>query len=230
MERSIGLVGGHLEALSASLGRGEPLATQIAMAQRAEGAMVARLGTNTHKGALFLGGVLLVALDRAPSDEEHALRAAVSSVARELAAAAAPHGTNGEAARRRFRVGGILREVDAGLPAIFEGAAPAFRDAIARGEDVATASFRALATLMQRVEDTTALHRCGAEGLAQLRDDGARLARLVATGAHVPFLRERNALYRRIHLTMGGVADLLGAALGWLAYTGELPSDRLSRA
>jgi triphosphoribosyl-dephospho-CoA synthase len=222
MERSIGLVGAYLHALTASLARGEPLAAQIAVARRAEDAMRARLGTNTHKGALFLCGVLLVAVDRAASDEEASVRAAVSTVARELAAAAAPRGTHGDVARRRFGVGGILREVEEGLPSLFEAAAPAFRAAIARGEDAEAATFRMLAALMQRVEDTTALHRCGAAGLARLREDGARLEELVGAGRHVAFLRERNALYRRMNLTMGGVADLLGAALGWLAHTGEL--------
>jgi triphosphoribosyl-dephospho-CoA synthase len=223
MEQSIVLVGAHLDALAASLARREPLGSQIGLARRAERAMLARLGTNTHKGALFLGGILLVARDRAGTDDEGALRAAVSSVARDVAALAPPRGTNGAAARRRFRVGGVLREVEAGLPSVFEGAVPAFRAASRRGEDVEAATFRMLAALMRRVEDTTALHRCGAAGLAQLREDGARLEELVAGGAHVPFLRERNALYRRMNLTMGGVADLLGAALGWLAYRGELP-------
>jgi len=222
MERSIALAAAHLDALAASLARGEPLAAQIALARRAEERMLARLGTNTHKGALFLAGVLLVALHRAGPDEV-ALRAAASSVAREVAAAAAPSGTHGDAARRRHRVGGIVREVEAGLPSVFEVALPAFRAAAARGDDLETAAFLALARLMQTVEDTTALHRCGSAGLARLREDGARLERLVATGAHLPFLRDRNALYQRLNLTMGGVADLLGTALGWLGYTGELP-------
>jgi triphosphoribosyl-dephospho-CoA synthase len=140
-----------------------------------------------------------------------------------VAAVATPRGTHGDAARKRFRVGGILREVEAGLPSIFEVALPAFRSAVLRGEGEAAASFRMLASLMQTVEDTTALHRCGRPGLDRLREDGARLDHLITAGAHVPFLRERNALYRRMGLSMGGVADLLGTAFGWLAYRGEIP-------
>jgi triphosphoribosyl-dephospho-CoA synthase len=105
---------------------------------------------------------------------------------------------------------------------VFEVALPALRAATARGEGADAAAFRALARLMQTVEDTTALHRCGSAGLTRLREDGARLDALLDAGAHVPYLRERNAEYRRIGLTMGGVADLLGAALGWLAYRGEV--------
>ena len=79
-----------------------------------------------------------------------------------------------------------------------------------------------LSRLMQTVEDTTALHRCGSAGLARLRADGRSLSVSSRPGLHVPFLRERNALYRRMNLTMGGVADLLGAGLGWLVHRGEL--------
>jgi triphosphoribosyl-dephospho-CoA synthase len=222
MERSIGLVGAYLRTLGASLLSDEPLRAQIAIGQRAEQVMLAELGTNTHKGAIFLSGVLLIASHRAGSDDEPAVRAAVSSVAREISAVSAPRATHGEAARRRHRVGGILREVEAGLPSVFEVALPAFRDAARRGRDDAAASFSMLAALMQTVEDTTALHRCGRAGLARLRADGARLERLVSTGAHLPFLRERNAAYRQMNLTMGGVADLLGVGLGWLAHRGEL--------
>jgi triphosphoribosyl-dephospho-CoA synthase len=225
MERSIELVGAHLGVLCASLARGEPLARQVELAEQGERAMRAALGTNTHKGAAFLAGVLLAALQRTGSDEEEEVRAAVAVVAREVAFLSAPRGTHGAEARERFGVGGIMREVQRGLPALFEVGLPAFRAARARGADAEAASFATLARLMQSVEDTTALHRCGRSGLARLREDGARLEHLVAEGAHLPFLRQCNARYRRMNLTMGGVADLLGLALGWLAYRGELPSS-----
>jgi len=76
---------------------------------------------------------------------------------------------------------------------------------------------------MQAVEDTTALHRCGHTGLERIRRDGRLLDGILArNGDPVPFLLECNRDYRRIHLTMGGVADLLGIAYGWLAYRGEI--------
>ena len=225
MERSIALVGVCFAELAASLAGGEPLASQIEVAKRAERRMLEQFGTNTHKGAIFLGGLLLVALHRAPRDEASAVRAEVRWVARELAATATPRDTHGAVIRARFAVGGILSEAQAGLPSVFDVAVPVLRAAVERGEGAAEASFRALARLMQTVEDTTALHRCGPAGLNRLREDGARLEALVAAGTHLPFLRERNALYRRLGLTMGGVADLLGCALGWLAYRGELPGS-----
>ena len=222
MERSIDLVSAHLAELSASLARGEPLASQIGLAEQSERAMRAALGTNTHKGAAFLGGVLLAALQRTASDDEGEVRGAVVEVAREVAVLAAPRETHGADARARFGVGGIVGEVERGLPALFEVALPAFRAARARGADAEASAFATLARLMQSVEDTTALHRCGQRGLARLREDGARLEVLVAEGAHLPFLQQCNTRYRRMNLTMGGVADLLGLALGWLSYRGEM--------
>ena len=42
-----------------------------------------------------------------------------------------------------------------------------------RAGDPEHASFYLMAVLMQQVEDTTAIHRCGLEGLSRLRQDGA---------------------------------------------------------
>jgi triphosphoribosyl-dephospho-CoA synthase len=73
---------------------------------------------------------------------------------------------------------------------------------------------------MQKVEDTTALRRCGPLGLARLRRDGARLEELLLTGLDpVPFLVEANDGYRRQRLTMGGVADLIGTCAAWALFT-----------
>jgi triphosphoribosyl-dephospho-CoA synthase len=221
MEESIDLAAGYLEDLAASLARGEPLASQIALARGAEELMLSRLGTNTHKGALFLGGVLMAARWRSGDDGEERLRPAISAVAREVAALTSREGTHGDEVRRRFGVGGVLREVEDGMPSLFEVALPAHREARARGLGPASCSFAMLARLMQAVEDTTALRRCGAAGLALVREDGARLERLLVAGsAPEPFLRARNAAWVRMNLTMGGVADLLGLAEGWLVYLG----------
>lgn len=222
MERSVARVGAALDALAESAASGEPLERQIAIGRDAERRMLAEAGTNTHRGAVYLAGLLLLARHRAGGDGERPLREALSAVAGEVAASSRPRATHGEAVRERFAVGGVLAEAAAGLPSVFRVALPVLRARLRRGDGVERASFAALARLMQTVEDTTALHRCGAAGLARLRRDGARLERLADAGEHLPFLRERNALYRRMNLTMGGVADLLGIALGWLAYRGEL--------
>jgi triphosphoribosyl-dephospho-CoA synthase len=222
MERSIALVGRYLDELSASVASGEPLARQVTLGLEAERRMKDELGTNTHKGAIFLAGLLVVARHRAGVDDEASVRTELSALAGERATASRLLGTHGEEARRRFGVGGVVREAAAGLPSVFDVAVPAIRERLGRG-DADAAAFAGLARLMQVVEDTTALHRCGAQGLARIRADGARLEALVDRDEHLAYLRERNVRYRELNLTMGGVADLLGVSLGWLQHRGELP-------
>jgi triphosphoribosyl-dephospho-CoA synthase len=78
------------------------------------------------------------------------------------------------------------------------------------GWDSGRAAFCAMAHLMQRVEDTTAVRRCGLEGLARLRADGRTLQRHLERGeAPEPLLAALNEEYRSLGLTMGGVADCL---------------------
>jgi triphosphoribosyl-dephospho-CoA synthase len=108
------------------------------------------------------------------------------------------------------------------LPALFDTALPVYRATLADGGDCHRASFAMLARLMQVVDDTTSLHRCGPVGLARLRRDGASLERLVAGGDDFrPFLSRLNREYVAMNLTMGGVADLLALAFGCLAAEGR---------
>jgi len=71
-----------------------------------------------------------------------------------------------------------------------------------------------MARLMEIVEDTTAIHRCGAAGLERIRQDGAALRKALQAGLDpVPLLAAWNEEYRRLGLTMGGVADCLALTL-----------------
>jgi triphosphoribosyl-dephospho-CoA synthase len=96
------------------------------------------------------------------------------------------------------------------------------------GGNTRQAAFFMLSRLMQTVEDTTALHRCGRAGLAQLQRDGRLLEAMLTEGFDpVPLLTKLNVEYRALNLTMGGVADLLGLALGCLSYEGYAVGDWL---
>jgi len=224
MERSLGLLDETWQALAASLERGEPLAAQVALGQAGERRMLAAFRANTHKGALFLGGLLLAARQRLPSDRADlaALRPAVAEVARELDASRPLPESHGAEARRNHLVGGIVREARQGLPSLFEVALPAWEEAREFGLAGEAAVFFMLARLMQVVEDTTMLHRGGAAGLHVLRADGLALeVLLLAREDHLLFLRATNRAWQTARLTMGGVADLLGMALGLLRHAGE---------
>ena len=223
MEASLRIVSGYLLDLSDSLASGESLAVQVRLGTAAERAMVRSVGTNCHRGYIFLSGLLLAASAQTESPDEGALSAAVAGLARRFFARGEHEESNGSRARARFQAGGIRGEALAGLPSLFSQALPAYRSEIAAGGNRGSAVYAMLGRLMQSVEDTTALHRCGRDGLRTLREDGARLERLVAErGDFFAFLEARNEHYVERNLTMGGVADLLGLAFAWLSHTGEL--------
>ena len=102
-------------------------------------------------------------------------------------------------------MGGILHEALHGLPSVFERGLPVLAASAER-----TSKHLLMAVLMQSVEDTTAIHRCGPEGLARLRADGLRLERMIESGEDcLRWLTALNDEYRRVNLTMGGVADCM---------------------
>ena len=224
MERSLGIVAGYLKEITASLCADEVFARQKEIALAAERRLFAELGTNTHRGYVFLSGMLLIACQRAGSFDETAVRKSLSDLSRTFFAASGRQDTHGEHARQRFHAGGIVREAIDAYPSLFEHALPVFRQTVAQGACPDTAAFAMMARLMQTVEDTTTLHRGGVRGLERVRRDGRALERIIAGGGNcVAFLAQRNQDYIREKLTIGGVADMLGIAFGWLVFGGEMP-------
>jgi len=218
---SIDLIDRYFADLIAALAAGASVAEMVSIGRFVEERMFARLGTNTHKGAIFLCGLLLVARFRATSDGLPLRFAVASTAAEALRVSPPPDASNGESARKAHRVGGIVAEALAGLPSLFETALPAYRNSLCRGEGAQWASFFMLSRLMQRVEDTTALHRCGRLGVENLQRDGRLLEEVLSKHLDpVPLLTALNVKYRAMNLTMGGVADLLGVAFGCLANEG----------
>ena len=227
MTRSIGLLPLYFDELIAVRCRecaagaaAGPLAACVAAGRRAESRMDRAAGSNTHRGLIFLGGLAVLAACDACRAGEKAVEPALRSRAAALAAefcglsSADRDRTAGALARREHGVQGILGEALAGLPSVFDSALPAFRASLARSRDRRRASLRAMAVLMGRVEDTTALHRAGREGLARVRRDGRRLAALLDAGGEPDAeLTRWNDDYRRERLTMGGVADCLALTL-----------------
>jgi len=223
MERSIGIIAAYLDEITRSLVAGEAFPRQKAIGMAAERRMFSELGTNTHKGYIFLAGMLLIARWHAASADEKAVRRTLSALATDFFAAGEDAVSHGHAARDRYGAGGIVREAIRGFPALFDEALPAFRSSLKQTGCFADASFAMLARLMQTVDDTTTLHRGGPTGLARIKRDGNRLENLIATGDdYLAFLRASNHAYIRMNLTMGGVADMLALAYGYLLARGEI--------
>lgn len=223
MEHSIGIVAEYLKEIVISLKSDEPFSCQKALAIKAEQRLYDELGTNTHKGYLFLSGMLLIAHHQAATSAEEQVRNALSSISSAFFRTSGEKNTHGEKARRKFNTGGIVRESIDGFPSLFEEALPAFRKALEKHRCVTTASFAMMARLMQTVDDTTTLHRAGPSGLEKVRQDGRVLEALIAGGSEfIPYLEELNREYRRLNITIGGVADMVGIAFGCLLADGVI--------
>jgi holo-ACP synthase CitX len=212
----------------------QALGEAIEAGRRAERRMTDAIGANAHRGYIFLAGLLLLAaVDADPAGPPPTwrpefvgpLRSRVRRLAASLLTAvdagptagrsAASHGSR---ARQAHGLGGIHAEALAGLPSVFDRGLPAF-SAVA-GLPATTRGHHLLAVLMQAVEDTTAVHRGGLDALARIRRDGAELQRIIDRGEScLARLADLNRDYRRMNLTMGGVADCLALTLAlgdWL--------------
>lgn len=219
MRRSIDLLPPYFDEL-VEIGSASPtsawpsfdLPACVEAGKRAEAKMLAGVGSNTHRGLIFLGGLaVLAACPSMPADAAE-WRTRVALLAGLLVGGSREEvASHGSVARQQHGVGGIRREAIRGLPAVFDHALPLFTRLVAGPPPTSRfAPFAAMASLMQHVEDTTAIHRCGMTGLARLRDDGAALQRTIERGDDPRAeLARLNEEYRALHLTMGGVADCL---------------------
>jgi triphosphoribosyl-dephospho-CoA synthase len=203
--------------------RRAPFAELRSLGIRAERAMLAAtLGVNTHRGAIFTLGLLaaaagsLAARSLLPTDE--GLRSTL--VAQWSAALAtdwrAPNASShGSMMAVRYGAAGARGQALCGFPAVFDIALPALRDAAARGAGARRARLAAFFALLERVEDTNVLYRGGPAGLAFVREaarDFARSGGAFGADAYGRAVALHRALIDR-HLSPGGCADLLAAAL-----------------
>jgi len=172
--------------------------------------------------------MLLIARWQAASADEVAIRRRLAALADDFFRAGEAGSSHGRRAREKYRTGGIVLESIHGFPSVFEATLPAFRESMKQKGCFTAASFAMLARLMQTVDDTTTLHRGGLPGLARVQQDGRRLEGMIARGHdYIGYLRALNRSYVRMNLTIGGIADMLGLAYGWLIALGEISEAAL---
>lgn len=213
---SIHMLENYLQELCTALSLGENLQHLIAIGKQAEQSMFERLGSNSHRGGIFICGLLLTARARCPATDPALLRREISRAAEDFFNLSHGDRSNGQRVRHRFGVGGIVLEALQGLPSLFDIVIPALSD---RTLDAQQRIWLAMSRLMQNVEDTTTLHRCGQTGLARLKKAGKQLEETLVSGIDPgPLLFQLNRDFKTMNLTMGGVADLLGAGFGCHSY------------
>jgi triphosphoribosyl-dephospho-CoA synthase len=171
-------------------------------------------GVNTHRGALWVLGLLAAGLAVHPDPASAATFAARLATIPDPAMAGLRL-SHGALARRRYGATGALGEARAGFPHTVHVALPTLRAARAAGCDEDTARLGALLSCMASLQDTCTLHRGGVEGLAIVRDGAAAFMRAggCATTRGRQLLHELDLATRRLRLSTGGSGDVLAAAL-----------------
>jgi len=174
-------------------------------------------GINTHRGAIFLLGLLCAGLGRVTASggtlSAHRVREVIAEDWGGALHARLSRGgdSNGQRAARRHGLRSAGDEAASGFPVLFDTALPALRTPGLTGP---AARLQALFHTMAVLDDTTVAHRGGLEGLRYVqraargfldaggaaRPDGVAHAR----GIHEAFVARR--------LSPGGAADVLAAA------------------
>jgi triphosphoribosyl-dephospho-CoA synthase len=181
-----------------------------------EGMLAATGGSNAHRGAIWVLGLLIAGAAMAGRDRR------ALAIARRAAALvpyvdrfAPPSSSNGSRVRERYGVPGARGEAAAGFPHVVRIGLPALRSARARGCDERSARLDTLMAIMSRLDDTCLLHRGGIAALEAAKS-GARevLARggTASAAGHRALLRLDADLLAR-NASPGGSADLLSAVL-----------------
>lgn len=172
-------------------------------------------GVNTHKGALFLLGVLcyatgqLIGTNTALEPKEICRRAArvCSGITSEL-------GETAGRAYARYGARGARGEAEDGYPNAL-AALEACSQAISRGANEADGWRIALLTLISRVKDANVLARCGETIAFTLQERAAAIAAQFPANAET-LLHDMHALDTQCclwHASPGGSADLLACAM-----------------
>ncbi|WP_438396206.1 triphosphoribosyl-dephospho-CoA synthase [Caballeronia sp. DA-9] len=198
---------GPTQVLRETLGR---------IGRETENAMLAVThGSNTHRGAVWVLGLLVAAAAR----ERTCCPLEVAAIAADISRHRDPFATlslsNGLRVKRRYGVRGARGEAADGFPHVVSLALPMLRQSRSSGDDEDAARLDALLAIMSSLDDTCLLHRGGYEALSIAKRGAAEA--LAAGGA--------GTLTGRVHLhrldcalvacnaSPGGAADLLAATL-----------------
>jgi len=193
-----------------------------ALGRAGEAAMMAATnGSNAHRGAIWIIGLLVAGATIAHDTERAWQPGNICAYGAQIACfpdCAAPlpaADSNGERVRQRYGVGGARREAQDGFPHVIEHGLPALAAARRLGHGENAARIDALLAIMVSLDDTCLLHRAGLPALEAARQ-GAQ--EVLARGGSAS-LAGRAALYRldrrlvAMNASPGGAADLLAATL-----------------
>jgi triphosphoribosyl-dephospho-CoA synthase len=184
--------------------------------REAEAAMLrATSGSNAHKGAIWVLGLLVCAASFSNSARPDVVAVAAGELAR-LPDRARPQAvTHGDVVLERYGARGARGEAHGNFPHVVKIGLPALKAARKSGRTERDSRLTALLAIMSHLDDTCVLYRGGAEAQKIVREGAAHViavggpgspkgnAALIALGQELVTL----------HISPGGSADLLAATL-----------------
>lgn len=197
---------------------GVPLRERLGwLGRQGERAMLeATGGSNAHRGAIWVLGLLVAALALLGSEAAPREAAAAAAGLARLPDRHAPRRpSNGARVCREFGVAGARGEARAGFPHVIEVGLPALAAARRGGAPESCARLDALLAIMSSLDDTCLLHRGGWAALHAARSGARRVLALggSATAAGSAALLALDAELVSRNASPGGCADLLAACL-----------------
>ncbi|WP_250456137.1 triphosphoribosyl-dephospho-CoA synthase [Caballeronia sp. ATUFL_M2_KS44] len=179
--------------------------------------MRATNGSNAHRGAIWIVGLLCAgAAMHAPGDSE-AICASAAAIAQydDRYAPASVATSHGARVSERYRVAGARGEAREGFPHARLVGLPALDDARARGLAESDARLDTLIAIIASLDDTCLLHRGGTTALATAQRGAERVMRAGGAGTEEgrAALARLDAELLALNASPGGAADLLAATL-----------------
>lgn len=185
--------------------------------REAESAMLAvTQGVNTHRGAIWAMGLLVVAAVTHYENIDALLsRAASIASIQDPGVKAEWSLSKGQQASRDYQVSGAREQAQQGFPHIKHYALPMLWQSRTAGDTESSARLNSLLAIMSALDDTCVLSRSGMEGLKAMQTGASAV--LTAGGCNTfagrGQLRQLERDLLALKASAGGAADLLAATL-----------------
>jgi triphosphoribosyl-dephospho-CoA synthase len=191
-------------------------ATVAAIGRKAEAAMLrATSGSNAHKGAIWVLGLLTCAASRTADPRPENIARSAGYLARLPDRALPRIVSHGELVHSRYGVTGARGEAFANFPHVINIGLPALREARREGRMERDSRLIALLAIMSRLDDTCVLYRGGSEAQELVHAGSMQVLEVGGPGTpegDAALLSLDHEFVRR-RISPGGSADLLAATL-----------------
>jgi triphosphoribosyl-dephospho-CoA synthase len=174
-------------------------------------------GSNSHKGAIWILGLLVSAAAFELNDEVEASQ--IAATAKEIASfadRATPRlVSHGDVVAKKYGVAGARGEALGGFPHVVAVGLPTLRSKRANGATESVARLDTLLSIMSRLDDTCLLYRGGEKALVAAKENAAAVEEGGGSGTAIG-RQKLSQLDRRLlelGVSPGGSGDLLAATL-----------------